>query len=69
MEKRTQTERLIIAETLVSGVYQESREGKTEDILQEAFSLHIRVNQLVWWLNKKMNGGKEHEDGGHDDRG
>lgn len=55
MKKRTQIDRLTIAEELVSTILEEVYNGKAEDILQTAVNIQIDVNRLVFELNRRNN--------------
>lgn len=53
LSKRSQTERLTIAESLVSSVWKEYLNGSIdEENLQIAVDLQVNVNRIVWKLNK-----------------
>lgn len=53
MKKRSQAERLTIAESLVSSVWKEYLNGSIdEENLQLAVDLQANVNRIVWKLNK-----------------
>jgi len=54
IEKRPQLERLIIADSILCGVYEEMLNGKADDVLQLAADIQVTVNRIVWLLNKKM---------------
>ena len=56
LQKRSQAERLIIAETLLSGVWSEMKDNKVEeDVSQTAVNCQVLVNRIVWFLNKRLN--------------
>lgn len=53
--KRTQAERLMIVESLVSKLWDELKDNNSEeDILQLAVNVQVFVNRIVWKLNKQM---------------
>lgn len=53
LSKRSQTERLTIAESLVSSVWEEFLNGSIdEENLQIAVDLQVNVNRIVWKLNE-----------------
>lgn len=55
VEKRSQLERLTIAEALMVSVMEELTEGKTENVantLQTAVNCQIEANRIVWKLNE-----------------
>lgn len=57
VEKRSQLERLTIAEVLMVSVMEELTEGKTENVvntLQAAVNCQIEANRIVWKLNEVM---------------
>lgn len=56
IEKRTQSERLAIVESLLVGINSEIQEGKTEPILQQAANCQIEINRMVFKLNKIRGG-------------
>ena len=57
-KKRSQIERLIIAETLLASVWEEMKNGNIEDnLLQTAVYAQIDINRIVWKLND-LNGGE-----------
>ena len=56
LQKRSQAERLVIAETLLSGVWSEMKDNKAEeDVLQTEVDCQVLVNRIVWFLNKRLN--------------
>ena len=60
MKKRSQAERLAIAESLVSSVWDEVVDDKVEnmpDVLQLAVNIQVDVNRIVWRLNQMNNKG------------
>lgn len=62
MLKRTQVERMAIAETIISVLWDEVRQGNVEsisDLLQSAVYVQTDINRIVWKLNEINN----HEDG------
>lgn len=53
LSKRSQIERLTIAESLVSSVWEEFLNGSIdEENLQIAVNLQVNVNRIVWKLNE-----------------
>lgn len=55
-DKRSQAERLTIAESLLSGVWDEIERGKIDDgVLQLAVNSQIMCNRIVWKLNELNN--------------
>ena len=52
IEKRSQRERLGIVESLLVGINIELRDGKVEDITQQAVNCQVEMNRMVWKLNK-----------------
>ena len=61
MKKRSQAERLTIAESLVSSVWDEVIDDKVEnmpDVLQLAVNIQVDVNRIVWRLNQMNNEGR-----------
>lgn len=53
LSKRNQTERLTIAESLVSSVWKEYLNGSIdEENLQIAVNIQVNVNRIVWKLNE-----------------
>ena len=62
MDKQTLLERLTIADSLISSVWEEMRKGHIESgIGQTAVNIQVNVNRIVWKLNELMNA---HIDGG-----
>ena len=64
MKKRSQAERLTIAESLVSSVWEEVADDNVEnmpDVLQLAVNIQVDVNRIVWRLNQMNNEGKRKE--------
>ena len=58
MKKRSQIERLIIAEMLLASVWEEMKNGNIEDnLMQTAVYAQIDINRIVWKLND-LNGGE-----------
>ena len=58
MAKKTQTERLLIAEKYVAEVYEEVMNGHAEtNLLQTAAYIQMDVDRLVWKLNLLNNKG------------
>jgi len=52
LTKRSQTERLIIVDTLLTGIREELSKGKTEEnILQLAVNCQVEINRIVFKLN------------------
>ena len=61
MKKRSQAERLTIAESLVSSVWEEVVDDNVEnipDVLQLAVNIQVDVNRIVWRLNQMNNEGR-----------
>ena len=63
IEKRTQAERLGIAEELLTSVREEIEKGKadtsvlqTEVLLQIAVFCQVEINRIVWMLDRIDNG-------------
>lgn len=57
MEKRTQAERLAIAEELVTSVRWEIDNGKVDtSVLQTAVYIQVEIDRIVWKLNRINNG-------------
>ena len=57
IEKRTQAERLAIAEELVTSVRYEIESGKVDtSVLQTAVYCQVEINCIVWMLNRIENG-------------
>lgn len=55
LKKRSQSERLMIVESLVSKLWDELEDNNSEeDILQLAVNVQVYVNRIVWKLNKQM---------------
>ena len=54
IEKRSQAERLAIAESLLDSVCEEVSEGniETTDVLQTAVNCQVQIGRIVWKLNK-----------------
>ena len=53
LEKRSQAERLIIAESLLEGIWAEFLDGKIDkDIIQTAVNAQVSINRIVWKLNQ-----------------
>ena len=51
--KRSQAERILIAEALLSSVWEEMEAGKIDrDILQNAVFCQCDINRIVWKLNE-----------------
>lgn len=59
IEKRTQLERLTIAESLLISVMSELTEGKAENVLSAAVNVQTEANRIVWKLNDMR--GKKNE--------
>ena len=57
LKKRSQSERVAIASTLLESVWDEVRNGSADDILQEMVYIQMFTNRIVWKLNQK-NGGE-----------
>ncbi len=56
MKKRTQLERLTIAYSLITSVYDEIRNGKVDKhIDQIAVNIQVNTNRIVWYLNDMAN--------------
>lgn len=55
LKKRSQADRLIIADALVDSVWEEIRNGKSENVLQLAADIQVNVNRIVWKLNEIQN--------------
>lgn len=56
LSKRSQLERLAIAETLVSQVCEEVLNNRVKgDILQTAVNIQVDINRIVWYLNRRNN--------------
>lgn len=59
IKKRSISERLAIAESLLVSVMQDLTEGKAETdtgTLQAAVNCQIEVNRIVWKLNERKEG-------------
>lgn len=57
IEKRTQAERLAIAEELVTSVRWEMDYGKVDtSVLQTAVYIQVEIDRIVWKLNRINNG-------------
>ena len=53
LEKRSQAERLIIAESLLEGIWAEFLDGKIDkNIIQTAVNAQVSINRIVWKLNQ-----------------
>lgn len=66
-EKRSQAERLTIAETLLSGVWDEIERGNINgNVLQLAVNAQIMCNRIVWKLNELNNKPAERQQGPYD---
>lgn len=58
LKKRSQIERLIIAEILLASVWEEMENGNIEDnLMQTAVYVQVNTNRIVWKLNELNNGG------------
>lgn len=56
LSKRSQLERLAIAETLVSQVCEEVLNNNVKgNILQTAVNIQVDINRIVWYLNRRRN--------------
>lgn len=56
MEKRTQLERLTIAYSLITSVWDEIRNGNVDKhIDQTAVNIQVNTNRIVWYLNDMAN--------------
>lgn len=58
MEKRSKVERMVIANTLLTSIYEELLKGETDDIdglLQIAVYAQVEMNRIVFELNQ-LNG-------------
>lgn len=56
LNKRSQLERLVIAETLIRQVCEEVLSNNVKgDILQTAANIQIDINRIVWYLNRRNN--------------
>lgn len=58
LKKRSQNERLALANVLLDSVYEEMLNGKDEGMLQLAVNIQVTVDRLVWLLNERMNKGE-----------
>lgn len=58
VKKRTQAERVAIAMTMLETVWDEVKDGKSENILQEMVYVQVFVNRIVQRLNKDKFGGE-----------
>jgi hypothetical protein len=57
IEKRTQAERLAIAEEMVTSVRYEIESGKVDtSVLQTAVYCQVEIDRIVWMLNRINNG-------------
>jgi len=57
IEKRTQAERLGIAEEMVTSVRYEIESGKVDtSVLQTAVYCQVEIDRIVWMLNRIKNG-------------
>ena len=56
IKKRSQTERVTIALTILGSIWDEIREGNAEKILQEMVYVQMFTNRIVWKLNEINNG-------------
>ena len=61
MDKRTQAERVVIAGTLLSTIWDEVRNGNAENILQDMVYIQADVNRIVWKLNEMISNEVENE--------
>lgn len=64
VEKRSQIERITIAESLADGVWQEVMTGKVQNshgLAQEAVYLQTAANRIVWKLNEMLNAERRSE--------
>jgi hypothetical protein len=62
LEKRSQVERVAIANALLASVWTEIMDGHTErGVLQEAVYAQTSVNRIVWKLNEINNKGQEEQ--------
>lgn len=56
LSKRSQLERLAIAETLVRQVCEEVLNNNVRgEILQTAVNIQVDINRIVWYLNRRNN--------------
>lgn len=53
IQKRSQSERVAIALTILENIWDEVREGNAEKILQEMVYVQLFTNRIVWKLNQK----------------
>lgn len=54
IEKRTQAERMTIAELMMKEIYEEMLQGHVErGLLQQAVDMQVYINRIVWKLNEK----------------
>lgn len=59
---RSQAERFAIADSLLTGLWEEIRLGCAQDgILQVAVDCQVMINRIVWKLNEKLNNSNEQE--------
>ena len=62
IKKRSQLERITIAETILSELWQEIRDGKIEDdLLQIAVYVQVNADRIVWKLNQINNHTEAHK--------
>ena len=62
IKKRSQLERITIADTILSELWQEIREGKIEDdLLQIAAYVQVNADRIVWKLNQINNQTEAHK--------
>lgn len=64
VEKRSQIERLTIAESLADGVWREVMTGEVQNshgLAQEAVYLQTAANRIVWKLNEMLNAERRSE--------
>jgi hypothetical protein len=55
IKKRSQTERVAIALTILENIWNEVREGNAEKILQEMVYVQMFTNRIVWKLGEINN--------------
>lgn len=55
IKKRSQTERVAIALTILESIWNEVREGNAEKILQEMVYVQMFTNRIVWKLGEINN--------------
>lgn len=55
IKKRSQTERVAIALTILEIIWNEVREGNAEEILQEMVYVQMFTNRIVWKLGEINN--------------